>query len=232
VDFGDSRAEAAFRARLREWLRDNDPGLPVSSTSDDYWAGQAAWHQAPTTPVSSACRGRRASGGGACPASTTSSSTTSWRRRGARPRPTLGYLVQGILEHGNADVRRRFLPGIVNGRDRWCQGFSEPDAGSDLASLRTHAERDGDDYVITGHKVWTSYSDVADWSRVLPDQPRRPQASRSVGLRVATGQPSVGQRPLTTINGMTTELGEVLFDGSRDPASDMIGDPATAGGGR
>jgi alkylation response protein AidB-like acyl-CoA dehydrogenase len=140
--------------------------------------------------------------------------------------------VQGILEHGNADVRRRFLPGIVNGRDRWCQGFSEPDAGSDLASLRTHAERDGDDYVITGHKVWTSYSDVADWSRVLPDQPRRPQASRSVGLRVATGQPSVGQRPLTTINGMTTELGEVLFDGSRDPASDMIGDPATAGGGR
>jgi alkylation response protein AidB-like acyl-CoA dehydrogenase len=232
VDFGDSRAEAAFRARLREWLRDNDPGLPVSSTSDDYWAGQAAWHQAPTTPVSSACRGRRASGGGACPASTTSSSTTSWRRRGARPRPTLGYLVQGILEHGNADVRRRFLPGIVNGRDRWCQGFSEPDAGSDLASLRTHAERDGDDCVITGHKVWTSYSDVADWCCVLPDQPRRSPSIEVCRPSVATRQPGVGQRPLTTINGMTTELGEVLFDGSRVPASDMIGDPATAGGGR
>jgi alkylation response protein AidB-like acyl-CoA dehydrogenase len=232
VDFGDSRAEAAFRARLREWLRDNDPGLPVSSTSDDYWAGQAAWHQAPTTPVSSACRGRRASGGGACPASTTSSSTTSWRRRGARPRPTLGYLVQGILEHGNADVRRRFLPGIVNGRDRWCQGFSEPDAGSDLASLRTHAERDGDDYVITGHKVWTSYSDVADWCRVLPDQPRR---SPSIEVCRPSGRHAPARRRAAAADDDQRHdhrAREVLFDGSRVPASDMIGDPATAGGGR
>jgi alkylation response protein AidB-like acyl-CoA dehydrogenase len=134
--------------------------------------------------------------------------------------------VQGILEHSSEDVRRRFLPGIVNGRDRWCQGFSEPDAGSDLASLRTRAERDGDDWVITGHKVWTSYSDVADWCLVLartdPDAPRHKGLS---AFRVAMRQPGVEQRPLRMINGITSEFGEVLFDGARTPASDMIGAP-------
>ncbi len=145
---------------------------------------------------------------------------------GAPPRPSLGYLVQGILEHGSEDVRRRFLPGIVNGRDRWCQGFSEPDAGSDLASLRTRAERDGDDYRITGHKVWTSYSDVADWCLLLartdPDVPPHKGLS---AFRVAMRQPGVEQRPLRMINGITSEFGEVTFDGARVPAADMIGAP-------
>ena len=145
---------------------------------------------------------------------------------GAPPRPSLGYLVQGILEHGNDDIRRRFLPGIVNGRERWCQGFSEPDAGSDLASLRTRADRDGDEYVITGHKVWTSYSDVADWCLVLArtdhDAPKHKGIS---AFAVPMHQPGVEQRPLRMINGITTEFGEVLFDGARASAADMIGEP-------
>ncbi len=145
---------------------------------------------------------------------------------GAPPRPSLGYLVKGILEHGSEDVQRRFLPGIVNGRERWCQGFSEPDAGSDLASLRTRAVRDGDDYVITGHKVWTSYSDVADWCLVLARTD--PDVAKHKGLSafiVAMDQPGIEQRPLRMINGITTEFGEVIFDDARVPAANMIGDP-------
>jgi alkylation response protein AidB-like acyl-CoA dehydrogenase len=145
---------------------------------------------------------------------------------GAPPRPSLGYLVQGLLVHANEDVQRRFLPGLVSGRDRWCQGFSEPDAGSDLASLRTRAEREGDEYVITGHKVWTSYSDDADWCLVLartdPDVPRHKGLS---AFALSMRQPAVTRRPLRMINGITKEFGEVMFDGARVPATDMIGAP-------
>jgi alkylation response protein AidB-like acyl-CoA dehydrogenase len=226
VDFGDSPEEAAFRSRLCAWLRDNNPGLPASSTSDDYWAGQAAWHQARYDAGFFGLSWPEDIGGRALPSVYDVIVDDELAAAGAPPRPSLGYLVQGILEHGSKDIRRRFLPGIVNGRDRWCQGFSEPDAGSDLASLRTRAERDGDEYVITGHKVWTSYSDVADWCLVLgrtaTDVPKHKGLS---AFRVSMRQPGIEQQPLKMINGITSEFGEVLFDGARVPASDMIGDP-------
>ena len=226
MDFGDSPEEAAFRGRLRAWLQDNNPGLPASSTSDDYWHGQAPWHRSlfdagffgTTWPVDIGGQGR--------PSVYDVIVDEELSRAGAPPRPSLGYLVQGILEHGSPDIRQRFLPGIVNGRERWCQGFSEPDAGSDLAALRTRADRDGDDYVITGHKVWTSYSDVADWCLVLArtdhDVPKHKGIS---AFAVSMHQPGIEQRPLEMINGVTTEFGEVLFDGARVPAANMIGAP-------
>ena len=134
--------------------------------------------------------------------------------------------MQGLLEHGGDEIQRRFLPGIVNGRDRWCQGFSEPDAGSDLASLRTRAERSGDHYVITGHKVWTSYSDEADWCLVLARTD--PTVARHRGISafaVPMHQPGIEQRPLRMINGVTKEFGEVVFDGARTAVGNMIGEP-------
>jgi alkylation response protein AidB-like acyl-CoA dehydrogenase len=145
---------------------------------------------------------------------------------GAPPRPSVGYLVQGLLRHGNEDLQRRFLPGLVSGRERWCQGFSEPDAGSDLASLRTRAAREGSEYVITGHKVWTSYSDAADWCLVLartdPDVAKHRGISAFI---VPMRQPGIEQRPLKMINGVTREFGEVLFDGARVDATNMVGEP-------
>ena len=148
--------------------------------------GQAAWHQALYDAGFFGLSWPTAIGGHGLPSVYDVILDDELAAAGAPPRPSLGYLVQGILEHGSDDIQQRFLPGIVNGRDRWCQGFSEPDAGSDLASLRTRAERDGDEYVITGHKVWTSYSDVADWClRAGPHRPRRPQAQGHLGLRRA-----------------------------------------------
>ena len=226
MDFDDSPDEATFRSRLREWVAANNPGLPASSTSDAYWAGQAAWHRALFDHGFFGLSWPVGIGGHGLPSVYEVIVDEELAAAGAPPRPSLGYLVQGLLVHADDDVQRRFLPGLVSGRDRWCQGFSEPDAGSDLASLRTRAEREGDEYVITGHKVWTSYSDDADWCLVLartdPDVPKHKGLS---AFATSMGQPGVTRRPLRMINGITKEFGEVIFDGARVPAADMIGAP-------
>ena len=226
MDFGDSPAEAEFRARLRAWLRDNTPALPASSTDDEYWAGQAQWHRSLYDAGFFGLSWPVDIGGQALPSVYDVIVDAELAAAGAPPRPSLGYLVEGIVEHANEDVRQRFLPGIVNGRDRWCQGFSEPEAGSDLASLRTRADRDGSDYVIHGHKVWTSYSDDADWCLVLARTDHEVPKHKGISaFAVPMGQPGVEQRPLRMINGITKEFGEVLFDGARVPAANMIGGP-------
>jgi alkylation response protein AidB-like acyl-CoA dehydrogenase len=226
MDFGDSEEEAGFRLRLRAWLAEHDPGLPASSTDDAYWAGQAAWHRSLYDGGFFGTTWPREIGGQDLPAVYDVIVDEELAAAGAPPRPSLGYLVEGILEHGSDDVRRRFLPGIVNGRDRWCQGFSEPDAGSDLASLRTRADRDGDAYVLNGHKVWTSYSDDADWCLVLARTDHEVATHRGISaFAVPMGQPGIEQRPLPMINGITKEFGEVRFDGARVPAANMIGGP-------
>jgi alkylation response protein AidB-like acyl-CoA dehydrogenase len=226
MEFGDSAEEHAFRLRLREWLSDNNPGLPPSSTADEYWAGQAAWHQTLYDAGFFGLSWPTEVGGHGLPSVYDVILDEELIAAGAPPRPSVGYLVQGLLEHANTDVQQRFLPRLVSGQDRWCQGFSEPDAGSDLASLRTRAERDGDEYVITGHKVWTSYSDAADWCLVLartdPDVPKHHGLS---AFAVPMRQPAVEQRPLKMINGITREFGEVVFDGARVDAANMIGQP-------
>ena len=226
MDFADSSEEHAFRLRLRTWLGTHNPGLPPSSTTDEYWAGQAAWHQTLYDAGFFGLSWPKKIGGHGLPSVYDVILDEELIAAAAPPRPSIGYLVQGLLEHGSAAVQQRFLPGLVSGRDRWCQGFSEPDAGSDLASLRTRAVREASEYVITGHKVWTSYSDAAEWCLVLartdPDAPKHRGIS---AFAVPMHQPAVTQRPLTMINGITREFGEVVFDGARVDAANMIGEP-------
>src|ERR1044071_3493702 len=113
-------------------------------------------------------------------------------------------LIAGITPPRRHGSFERFLPALISGRDRWCQGFSEPDAGSDLASLRTRAVRDGDEYVIEGHKIWTSYSDVADWCMLLArTDPDAPKHKGICAFAVPMHQTGIEQRPLKMINGIT-----------------------------
>ena len=226
MDYRDSRAEAGFRARLRAWLADHNPGLPASSTDDEYWARQAEWHTALYDAGFFGLSWPARYGGHDLPTVFDVILDEEMAAAGAPPRPSLGYLVQGLSTHGSEAIKDRFLPGLINGTERWCQGFSEPDAGSDLASLRTTAVRDGDEFVIDGHKIWTSYSDVADWcillARTDPDVPKHKGLS---AFAVPMDQPGVEQRPLVMINGVTKEFGQVTFTGARVKAENMIGEP-------
>lgn len=226
MDFRDSPEEAAFRKRLRAWIAENDPGLPASSTDDEYWARQAEWHTALYDAGFFGLSWPKRFGGHELPPVYDVILDDELAAAGAPPRPSLGYLVQGITTHASEAVQERFLPGLISGRERWCQGFSEPDAGSDLAALRTTARRDGGEYVIDGHKIWTSYSDVADWcfllARTDPDVPKHKGLS---AFAVPMRQPGIEQYPLRMINGITKEFGQVVFDGARVPAENMIGEP-------
>jgi alkylation response protein AidB-like acyl-CoA dehydrogenase len=226
MDFADSPEEAEFRAQLRAWLEHNNPHLPASSTDDAYWRGQAPWHQSLYDAGFFGMSWPIEIGGKGMPNTFDAIVDDELATAGAPPRPSLGYLVHGLQAHGSDAVKERFLPGIVNGRDRWCQGFSEPEAGSDLASLRTRADRDGDDFVIHGHKVWTSYSDDAAWCLLLArtdhDVPKHKGIS---AFALDMRQSGIERRPLRMINGITKEFGEVLFDGARVPAAHMIGAP-------
>ena len=224
MDFRDSPDEAAFRERLRSWLSVHTKDFP--SSGDEYWARQAQWHQALYEGGFFGLSWPREYGGQELPPVYDVIVDEELARAGAPPRPSVGYLIYGIGRHAGDGLRRRFLPGIINGTERWCQGFSEPGAGSDLASLTTTATREGDTYVVHGHKVWTSYSDVADWCLLLARTD--PEAKRHRGLSafiLEMKQPGVQQRPLRMMNGVTNEFGQVFFDGATVPTDRMVGAP-------
>jgi alkylation response protein AidB-like acyl-CoA dehydrogenase len=128
-----------------------------------------------------------------------------------------------VIAFGTPEQKARFLPPIAAVQELWCQGYSEPGAGSDLASVSTTAVPDGGDWVITGQKVWTSLATVADWCFLLART--EPGSRRSAGLSyllVPMDQPNITIRPIRQLTG-TSEFNEVFFDGARTPRDLVVG---------
>ncbi|MGO9458162.1 MAG: acyl-CoA dehydrogenase family protein [Acidimicrobiales bacterium] len=136
-----------------------------------------------------------------------------------------GLLGPTLIRYGTDEQRTRFLPPIRAGTELWCQGYSEPDAGSDLANVSTRAEHDGGEWVVTGQKVWTSLAHQADWCFVVCRT--EPGSVRHHGLSyllVPMDQPGVEIRPIRQLTA-TSEFNEVFFDGARTAVDNVVGEP-------
>jgi alkylation response protein AidB-like acyl-CoA dehydrogenase len=222
--------EERFRAELRRWLAEALPALPPKPPADDWPARRAydtAWQRTLYEAGYAGIDWPREHGGrGATPTEHLIYLEESERAQA----PYVGVNFVGLLHagptliaEGRQDQRVRHLPAILRGDEVWCQGFSEPEAGSDLAALRTRAVRDGDEYVISGQKIWTSHAEVADYCELLvrtdPEAPRHRGIS---WLILPMDSPGIEIRPLRTLVG-SAEFAEVFLDEVRVPVANRVG---------
>ncbi len=151
-----------------------------------------------------------------------------YARAGGPPRLNhIGVELAGptILAHGTEAQKARFLPPIAAGEEIWCQGYSEPNAGSDLANIRTRAWREGDEWVVEGQKVWTSLAQFADWIFVIARSEEGSRGPRGLSfLLVPMDQPGVVVRPIVQITG-EAEFNETFLDAARTGAANILGAP-------
>ncbi|MER8093955.1 acyl-CoA dehydrogenase [Streptomyces goshikiensis] len=231
MDLTYTEEEREFRARLRAWLAKVLPELPARPSPDD-WPGRRAhdtgWQRRLYDAGYAGLHWPLDAGGRGATPTQHLIFLEETERAGA---PYVGANFVGLLHagptiaaEGTAAQRARWLPPVLRGDEVWCQGFSEPDAGSDLAALRTRAVRDGDDYVVTGSKIWTSHAEVADWCELLVRTgPAAPKHRGISWLAMPMDAPGITVRPLRTLAG-STEFAEVFLDEVRVPVANRVGD--------
>jgi alkylation response protein AidB-like acyl-CoA dehydrogenase len=221
-----------FRQQIRQWLAENLPreliDLGGPGREHQGFAERLEWERQ-LARANWTCLGWPASlGGRDLPLSQQMIFHEEYALSGAPASVAVvgeGLLAPTLIAFGTSAQQERFLPGIKSVSELWCQGYSEPGAGSDLASLATRAELDGDEWVITGQKIWTSLAHVADWCFVVTRT--EPGSHRHHGLShllVPMRQPGVEVRPIKQLTG-TSEFNDVFFDQARTGRELIVGEP-------
>src|SRR6187549_2673817 len=228
-----------FRSETRAWLEANCPPemrTPMKSEKDACWGGRHFEYQSPAQKQwldVMASRGwtvpdwPKEYGGGGLSAAETKILKQEMARIGARnPLMSFGISMLGpaLLKYGNEEQKKRFLTEIALGKIRWCQGYSEPGAGSDLASLQTKCQDKGDHWLVNGQKVWTSYADKADWIFCLVrTDPQAPKHKGISFLLFDMASPGVSTRPILLISG-NSPFCETFFDDVKVPKDQLVGE--------
>ena len=226
MDLRFSPEDEQYRLKLRTWLEANLPTEPPPSDQDADFAFRRAWQRQLYDGGWVGINWPREYGGqGATLIQQAIYAQEMTRARAPQPANGLGIGIVGptLMEHGTEAQKQRFIPKILNADDIWCQGFSEPNSGSDLASLQTKAVLDGDDFVVNGQKIWTSLGQYADWCILLVRTDTEAPKHRGISyLLVDMHSPGVTVRPLKQITG-NSEFNETFFDNVRVPKQNLIG---------
>jgi alkylation response protein AidB-like acyl-CoA dehydrogenase len=233
VDIRFTPQEEDFRATARRWLTDSLAGEFGSLVGrggpgdEEMFEGRLAWERKMGREGWTCLGWAKEHGGRGCSLNEQVIFLEEYAR--ARAPGRLGHIGEGLIGptialFGSEAQKRRFLPPIVRGEELWCQGYSEPNAGSDLANVQTRAVREGDEWVITGQKIWTSLAQWADWCFVLcRTDPSAPKHKGLSYLLVPMRKPGIEVRPIRQLTG-TSEFNEVFFDGARTAVDHVVGE--------
>jgi alkylation response protein AidB-like acyl-CoA dehydrogenase len=226
MDLAYSPAEEEFRSELRSWLAAHPPG-PEPERIDEWVTYGKTWQRALYTAGWCGVHWPRAYGGrGASLIEQIIFQEEMARARTPQLINLAGLTMGGpvLIAHGTEAQKQRYLRAILTADEIWCQGFSEPNAGSDLAGLKTRAVRDGDSFLVNGQKVWTSFARYADWCMLLArTDPDAPKHKGITFLLVDMHSPGVTVRPLRQISG-DEDFNEVFFEEVRVPRVNVVGD--------
>jgi alkylation response protein AidB-like acyl-CoA dehydrogenase len=226
MDLSLSPSEREFRDEVRAWLEENHPGPEPEGGLEEVMAFRREWqgklHEAGWAGISWP---KEYGGRGATLIEQAIFVGEAARQEAPSPANVLGLAMGGpvVIAHGSEEQKARYLEPILTAEEIWCQGFSEPESGSDLASLKTKAVKDGDEWVVTGQKVWTTFAQYAKWcmlvARTDPDAPKHKGLTYFL---MDMEQPGVQAKPLVQITG-EGEFNEVFIEEARIPDANVIG---------